>query len=91
MTLNEVGSLKFSKISLSDHGVHLQILQTPRIQGLTLGALDIWTQNHPQVMCTCPGYYPQRIAQNRYSKSFGPEPLPLMHRQYFDSVDGATQ
>ena len=44
------------------------------LQGPTWSALGIWIQNNPQVVGKCPGHYPQLIAQNRSSKSFGPEP-----------------
>ena len=47
------------------------------LQGLTWAALGLWTQNHPQVVGTCPGHGPQPIAQNILSKSFGPEPPSL--------------
>ena len=48
------------------------------LQGLTCAALGLWTQNHPQVDNTYPGDGPQPIAQKRFSKSFGPDPPPLI-------------
>ena len=43
------------------------------LQGLTWASLGLWTQNNPQVVGTSPGHGPQLTAQNRLSKSFGPE------------------
>ena len=51
------------------------------IQGLTWAALGLRTQNHPQVVGTCPGHVPLLIAQNLLSKRFGPEP-PLKATGY---------
>ena len=41
--------------------------------------MGLWTQNHPQVVGTCPGHAhgPQFTAQNRSSRSFRADPPPL--------------
>ena len=60
------------------------------LQGLAWAALGLWThQNNPQVVGTCPGHGPQPIAQNRVSKSFGPEPPPAI--VLFDPTSASNQ
>ena len=44
------------------------------LRGLTWAVLRVWTQNHPQVVDTCPGHHPQPIAQNRFFKIERPGP-----------------
>ena len=47
------------------------------LRDLTWSVLRAWTQNHPQVVGTCPGDHPQPIAQNRVFKSERPEKLSV--------------
>ena len=42
----------------------------------SIAALRAWTQNHSQVVGTCPGHHPQPIGQNRVFKTERSEPLP---------------
>ena len=44
------------------------------LRGLTWVVLRAWSQNHPQVVGTCPGHHPQPIAQNRVFKIEKPKP-----------------
>ena len=57
-------------LSFLDFGILFRFL----LQGLTWASLGLGTQHHPQVVGACPGHDPHFIAQNRSSKSFGPEP-----------------
>ena len=54
-----------------------QFLTHLLLQGLTSTVLRAWTQNHPQVVGTCPGHHPQPIGKNRDFKFERPGP-PLM-------------
>ena len=57
-------------LNFLDFGFSVHLL----LQGLAWAALGLWIQNHPQVVRTCPGHGPQRMAQNRLPKRFWPEP-----------------
>ena len=46
---------------------------------LSFRFLRAWSQNHHQVVRTCPGHHHQPIAQNRGFKIERPEPPPLIH------------
>ena len=56
---------------------------------MPLGKMEFW--DNMAMFGTCPDHCPQLIAQNRYSKSFGLEPPPLIEVSLILSYNWQTK
>ena len=50
------------------------VLSQSLLRDLRRAVLRAWTQNHPEVVGTCPGHHPQTIGRNRVFEIERPEP-----------------